>query len=110
MEEIRQDKVYYTIGEAAQIIGESTSLVRFWTDTFPRYLKPDRNNKGNRLYRQSDIANLKTIHYLVKECGMTLEGAQKRLKEDKAGSDRKAAIMEKLGGIKAALEEVQKSL
>ena len=43
------DKLYYTIGEVSEILGESSSLVRFWTNSFSRYLKPKRNDKGNRL-------------------------------------------------------------
>ena len=69
------EKVFYTIGEVAEILGESASLVRYWTNTFSKFLKPKRNAKGNRLYKKEDIDTIKQIHLLVKTEGMTLEGA-----------------------------------
>ena len=44
------EKLYYSISEAAGAIGESVSLVRFWTNSFPNLIKPRRNAKGNRQY------------------------------------------------------------
>ena len=76
------DKLYYTIGEVSEILGESSSLVRFWTNSFSRYLKPKRNAKGNRLYTQEEIEVLKQIHLLVKVQGMTLDGAAKKMSSD----------------------------
>ena len=60
------EKLYYTIGEVASILGESTSLVRFWSNSFEKYIKPHRNAKGNRLYTADDIELLKQVYYLVK--------------------------------------------
>ena len=48
------EKLYYTIGEVAEILGESTSLVRFWANSFPDFIKPARNKKGNRLFSAQD--------------------------------------------------------
>mgnify|MGYP002682133468 FL=1 len=50
------EKMYYSIGEVAQILGESTSLVRFWSTTFSDFIKPVRNKKGNRLFTAEDLA------------------------------------------------------
>ena len=52
------DKLYYSIGEAADILGENVSLVRFWSDSFPKFLHPRRNAKGNRMYTTEDIEML----------------------------------------------------
>ena len=52
---MNMEKLYYTIGEAAEILGESTSLVRFWSNSFPKYIKPKRNAKGNRLFTAEDM-------------------------------------------------------
>lgn len=41
--------MYYTIGEVAEMLGENTSLIRFWSTTFSDFIKPVRNKKGNRL-------------------------------------------------------------
>lgn len=111
-EDVIPGKLYYQIGEVAAILGESVSLVRFWTDSFPKWVKPKRTeNKNNRLYRPVDIENLKTIHYLVKEQGMTLEGAARRLENgDKEGVDLKAEVVDRLNAIRAMLVKVQEGL
>ena len=87
------DKLYYTIGEVSEILGESSSLVRFWTNSFSRYLKPKRNAKGNRLYTQEEIEVLKQIHLLVKVQGMTLDGAAKKMSSDKKAVDGKVKVL-----------------
>lgn len=108
--EFKIEKLYYTIGEVAEILEENTSLVRFWAQKFPEYIKPARNKKGNRLFTVDDVTNFRLIHYLVKERGMTLEGAAKRMKDNKSGVDRRVDVVEILTGIKERLLEVTDSL
>jgi DNA-binding transcriptional MerR regulator len=88
----------------------NVSLIRFWSDTFPEYVRPDRNNKGNRLYREADISALKNISRLVKDQGMTLEGARNRLRLGLDEVDRRSEAIERLKNIRATLVEVNKSL
>ena len=104
------DNLYFTIGEVSEILGESSSLVRFWTNSFSRYLKPKRNAKGNRLYTQEEIEVLKQIHLLVKVQGMTLDGAAKKMSSDKKAVDGKVKVLESLKSIREQLVEVRKSL
>ena len=106
------EKLYYTIGEVSQELDVNASLVRFWAGKFPEFIKPARNKKGNRLFTAKDMANFKVIYYLVKERGMTLEGAAKRMKDNITGEDKRVevismltAIKEKLQGIAAALDK-----
>jgi DNA-binding transcriptional MerR regulator len=75
-------KLYYTIGEVAEMFHVNTSLVRFWEKEF-EVIKPKKNKKGNRLFTPEDIDNFKVIFNLVKEQGLTLEGAKKYLKENR---------------------------
>ena len=110
MEGHTQNILYYRISEAADIIGESVSLVRFWSDTFPEFLKPRRNAKGNRLFTPNDIATLKSIHYLVKVKGMTLDGARKALKGKTSEYSAKVEIMEHLQSIKRVLQEIKEEI
>ena len=77
------EKYLYTIGETAEILGEATSCVRFWSDNFPKYIHPKRNAKGNRLFTKDDIETFKHIQMLLKVEGLTIEGAAKRLRGDK---------------------------
>ena len=104
------DKLFYTIGEVAALLGENASLVRFWTNSFEKFLKPRRNAKGNRLYTREDIDTLKQIHLLVKEQGMTLEGAARRLTEDRRSVDSRVKVLDTLKDIRAQLEEIRRSL
>lgn len=104
------DKLFYPIGEVADILGESVSLVRFWSDSFPKFIKPKRNAKGNRLFSADDVQMFKRIHFLVKECGMTLEGAAKRLRQETAKIDNSVKVLESLRKIRTQLEEIRSSL
>ncbi|MBO6169360.1 MAG: MerR family transcriptional regulator [Bacteroidales bacterium] len=104
------EKLYYSISEAAGILGESVSLVRFWSNSFPALLKPRRTAKGNRQYTASDIEVLKQIHYLVKDRGLTLEGAAKSLSADKASVSNSVKAIDSLKSIKAQLIEIKNSL
>lgn len=104
------EKLFYTIGEVAGILGENASLVRFWTNSFEKFLKPRRNAKGNRLYTREEIDTLKQIHLLVKEQGMTLEGAARRMTEDRKSVDSRVRALDTLKDIRAQLEEIRRSL
>ena len=104
------DKLYYTIGEVSEMLGENASLVRFWSNSFPRFIKPKRNAKGNRLFTTGDVDCLKQIHLLVKEQGMTLDGAAKRLSADKCAVEKRVKVLESLKAIRKQLAEVKKTL
>ena len=104
------EKLYYTIGEVSGEIGEPVSLVRYWSNTFARYVKPRRNAKGNRLFTMEDIAVLKQIHYLVKEKGLTLEGASKSLAADRASVEGRVKALDSLKAIRAQLVQIKDSL
>jgi DNA-binding transcriptional MerR regulator len=96
-------KLYYTIGEVSEIFDVNTSLVRFWEKEFD-ILQPKKNKKGNRLFTPEDIANFKIIHNLVKEQGLTLEGAKKYLKENKK------TLKHELKSEKAQFSEIENKL
>ena len=105
------EKLYYSMGEVAEMFDVNTSLIRHWESQFS-ILRPKRNKKGNRLFSPQDVENLKLIYHLVKERGMTLEGARKALRKGSAGSgvDRDAELMERLQRIRALLVEVREDL
>lgn len=104
------EKYLYTIGEVAEILGENVSLVRFWSNEFPKFIKPQRNAKGNRLYTKEDIETFKHIHVLVKGEGLTLEGAVRRLKGDRKDVIGKARVLESLKAIRQQLVEIRETL
>ena len=106
-------KLYYTIGEVSEMFGVNTSLVRFWEKEFD-VLKPKKNKKGNRLFTPEDLDNFKLIHNLVKDQGLTLDGAKKYLKENrkavkhefKTEKNQFSEIENKLRKIKNKLQDL----
>ena len=103
-------KTFYTIGETAELLGLSVSMIRYWSNEFPRFVKPERNAKGNRLYRESDIESLKRINHLVNVRKLTLEGARKALAAERTSVDREGRVLETLKGIREQLMAVRKAL
>lgn len=104
------EKYFYTVGEVAEILGESTSLVRFWANEFPKFIKPQRNAKGNRLFSKDDVETFRHIHLLVKVEGLTLEGAAKRLKGERKDVISKSRVLESLKDIRKQLAEIRSEL
>lgn len=103
------DKVYYTIGEVARMFNVNTSLIRFWEKEFS-IIKPRKNKKGNRLFTKQDVDNFHVIYHLVKERGYTLEGAKKKLRENKEETVRNAEIVKSLKDIRAFLINLNQEL
>lgn len=104
------EKYLYTIGELANILGESTSCVRFWSDSFSKFVNPKRNAKGNRLFTKEDVETFKHIQMLLKVEGLTIEGAAKRLLGDKKDVINKSRVLESLEAIRQQLLEIRNDL
>ena len=102
-------KLYYSIGEAADILNVNTSLIRFWEKEFP-ILKPKKNKKGNRQFTKEDIENLTMIYHLVKERGFTLQGAKEKLKKGKSTTKKEVDIVDSLKKVKSFLLDLEKEL
>jgi DNA-binding transcriptional MerR regulator len=74
-----EGKLYYTIGEVAEIMQTSTSQLRYWSGEF--HLNVRKNRKGDRLFQKEDLDKLKMIQRMLKDEGYTIEGAKKQLKQ-----------------------------
>lgn len=103
------EKLYYSIGEAAKMLNVPVSTVRFWENEFD-ILKPMKNKKGNRMFTPDDIRNLKIIHHLLKEEGMTIPGVRKRLSGKREETDYKYEINESLQKIKDMLVDLRDNI
>ncbi len=106
---IDDNKLFYTIGEVAKMFDVNTSLIRFWESEFD-IIKPQKNKKGNRLFTKKDVENFHLIWHLVKERGMTLSGAKKKLKENKEETEHNFVIAKKLSDIKSLLLDIKNEL
>lgn len=104
-------KLYYTMGEVAEMFDVKASLIRHWESKFS-CIRPRKNKKGNRLFTPEDIERLKQIYHLVKERGMTLDGANKVMRSSAKMTDvsRDTEMLERLQRIRAALVEVREEL
>ncbi len=101
--------MFYTMGEVAEMFDVSSSLIRYWEKQF-NVIKPVRNKKGNRLFTPKDVENFKLIYHLVKERGMTLEGAKKSLRGGKITASREVELMDRLLNMRSLLLEVREVL
>ncbi|MBO5890199.1 MAG: MerR family transcriptional regulator [Alistipes sp.] len=102
-------KLLYSMGEVTEMFDVNASLIRYWESKFD-CIKPHKNKKGNRMFTPSDVENLKLIYHLVKEKGMTLEGANMAMKRRGKSVQRDVSILERLQHIRAMLLEVRESL
>ncbi|MCT4623696.1 MAG: MerR family transcriptional regulator [Schleiferiaceae bacterium] len=102
-------KRYYSIGEVAKMFEVNASLIRFWEKEFSQ-LHPKKNQRGKRMYTPKDIEMFKVIYHLLKEQGYTLEGAKRRLRENKEETLNVAAIAGRLSHIKEELIKIKDNL
>ena len=103
------EKRYYTIGEVAKAFEVNTSLLRFWEKEF-KEIQPKKKSSGVRKYTPQDIQNIKLIFQLLKEKGMTIEGAKNHLKNSKSSEENKMDVLKKLEHIKKELENLRDNL
>jgi len=103
------EKIYYTIGEVAELFEVNASLIRFWEKEFD-ILKPQKNKKGNRLFSRQDLDNLRIIYHLVKERGYTLQGAREKLANNKEDVVNKVEIIDTLTRIRGFLLDIKDHL
>lgn len=97
------------MGEVTKMFDVNASQIRFYEKEFD-ILKPKKNKKGNRLFTDKDIKNLKIIFNLVKEKGYTIQGARDFLKSNKNEAQENQRIIESLENLKVFLKEVRDSL
>ncbi|MAY83961.1 MAG: MerR family transcriptional regulator [Flavobacteriales bacterium] len=103
------NKLYYSIGEVSKMFDVNPSLIRFWEKEFS-IIKPKKNKKGNRLFTKKDVDNLTLIYHLVKEKGYTLDGAKKKMRENKDEKLDEVEMLKSLKKIKAFLESLKSEL
>ncbi|RMG81853.1 MAG: MerR family transcriptional regulator [Bacteroidetes bacterium] len=109
LNQLSDEKLYYTIGEVADMFNVNTSLIRYWEKEFD-IIKPKKNKKGNRLFTKEDVNNFYIIYHLVKERGFTLDGAKKKLKENKNDTINNIEMVKTLEKVKSFLLEIKSNL
>jgi len=102
------EKRYYSIGEVAKAFDVKPSLLRFWEKEF-KEIQPKKKQRGTRKYTPENVQTLQYIYHLVKEKGMTLQGAKKQL-QNQSKAQSKEALLSRLEGLKASLEQLKEHL
>lgn len=103
-------KLFYSIGEVAQMFNVTETLLRFWEKEFPT-IKPQKAGRGIRQYTKADLEQVRLVYHLVKERGMTLQGARDAIRRDKSkGINRNIEVIEKLKDIRTELQAIGKDL
>ena len=104
-----KEKMYYSMGETCEIFNLPASTLRFWEKEFD-VLKPRKNKKGDRFFSKNDISLIRTIHYLTKVKGYTLQGARDAIKGNLIKEADNASIIASLTEIKEMLLSIKKEL
>jgi DNA-binding transcriptional MerR regulator len=103
------EKLYYSIGEVAELFNVAPSLIRFWETEFD-VIKPKKNRKGNRQFTKEDIDHVRTIYHLVKEKGFTLQGAKEMLRNETHAVKDKMDMIMSLKRVRSFLVELREKL
>ena len=103
------EKLYFSIGEVAEMFSVAPSLIRFWESEFD-IIKPKKNRKGNRQFTREDIDNVRTIYHLVKEKGFTLQGAKEMLRNDSQAVKDKMELLDSLRNVRKFLVELREKM
>ena len=85
------DKLYFRIGEVAQLCRLPAYVLRFWETEFPQ-LKPVKGSTGQRMYRHKDVENVLRIKKLLYEEGFTIAGARQHLRAENKGDKKQTPL------------------
>jgi DNA-binding transcriptional MerR regulator len=102
------DKLYFRIGEVAELCHLPAYVLRFWETEFSQ-LKPVKSSTGQRMYRRKDVDNVLRIKSLLYEEGFTIAGARQRLRTE-IKSDKKQAPLPFPARSQASLKHIRQGL
>lgn len=105
------NKLYFRIGEVANIVGVDSHVLRYWEKEMD--MKPHRSNSGQRLYRKVDIVYFLKIKQLIHGEGYTIGGAKQALQQDTQSSvqaNQLQTIQQQLLQIQSDLLALSKKL
>lgn len=85
--ELGTDKLYFKIGEVAEIVGVAAHVLRYWESEFS-IIKPQKSRSQQRVYRRKDVENLLRIKHLLYERKFTIAGARQELRQGAAKVER----------------------
>src|SRR5215831_9274273 len=102
-------KLYFRIGEVAELVGVEPHVLRYWEREF-RSIRPTKSAKGQRVYSRRDVENLMRVRDLLYAEGFTIAGAKKKMQRGGAEPDGKPEsepVPEEGGRLRATLVELR---
>lgn len=106
---MEHSRIYYSIGEVADLLDINATTIRYWEKEFS-IIKPHKNKKGNRQFSPADVENLRLIRHLLREKGMTREGARRLLNDQREETLRKFEATRALQAIREELLAIRKQI
>jgi len=113
------DKLYFKIGEVAEIAGVKPHVLRYWESEFSS-IRPTKSRSKQRLYRQQDIERILRLKDLLYNQGFTISGARKQLRSKQSsaapavptpnGTDEQMALPLGKELDKSLLEEIKQDV
>ncbi len=104
------EKLYYKIGELAKRFHVNPSHIRYWEQEFD-FIRPKKNDKGTRYYTRKDVDRFELIYHLVKEKGMTIQGAKDYIKLKEEGQElNKLEVINTLKRTRNLLSDIKEAL
>ena len=85
--DLGSDKLYFKIGEVAEIVGVAAHVLRYWETEFA-IVNPQKSRSQQRVYRRKDVENLLRIKHLLYERKFTIAGAKQELRGGAAKIER----------------------
>ncbi|HPD44356.1 MerR family transcriptional regulator [Seramator thermalis] len=99
-------RLYYSIQEVADHFAVNVSLLRYWEKEFEN-IRPKKTAGGTRQYTKEDIQQIEIVYHLVKEKGMTIEGARQTLKSKKDDEEKRVEAVARLQEIRKELASIE---
>ena len=103
------DKLYFKIGEVADLVGVKPYVLRYWESEFS-IVKPTKTKSKHRLYRRRDVETLLQIKQLLHDERFTIEGARKRMKTLPREDRRQAQLPLADGAYRSLLIRIKKDI
>ncbi len=103
------DKLYFRIGEVADLVGVEPHVLRYWEAEF--HMTPHRSASGQRLYRKQDIVRFLHIQKLLHSEGFTIAGARKAMESGaRSGAAGPAVSLDKLTDAARRIADLRRAI
>lgn len=110
LKKVKTLKVYYSISEVAELLGEPETTIKYWEQEFT-HIKPRRSpTSGSRQYRERDIEAMRVVKKLIRDKGLTIQGAKSVLSQKRSKLESREEALTRLRSALGKLKELDEQL